>query len=104
MSEAQQIRAQLEHLIGQLSGPLPAAEQAAGWTVQSRSTFLDYFRHLHRLLVERHAVPPSEQPRSIARDMDYWGITGGRLLEEAVEISQALARLGSPGSHGEKRS
>ncbi len=103
MSDRQQIRTQLEHLLAQLSGPLPAAEQASGWTEQSRAAFLAYFRRLHRLLVEQHAVPPSEQPRSLARDLDYWGITGGRLLEEAVRISQALARLGSPGPDDAER-
>ena len=90
--QPRQIIARLDHLIAQLEGTLPAEEHAAGWTEQSRMAFLAFFERLRQSL-EAGASAPRRPSPSIAREMDHWGITGGRLLEEAAEISLALRRL-----------
>lgn len=92
--ERRRIVAQLDRLIAQLERPLPAAERAAGWTEQSRTAFLAAFERLRQALVAGTVPPP--HPPSIAREMDHWGITGGRLLEKAARLSLALRRLSDP--------
>ena len=94
LDERRRIVEQLERLIAQLEGPLPAAERRAGWTEQSRTAFLAAFEQLRQKL-ESGTLPPSHPP-SIAREMDHWGITGGRLLEQAARLSLALRRLSDP--------
>ncbi len=90
--ERQQVLDQLDRLIAQLAGPLPPAERAAGWTDASRVAFLAAFARLREVLA---AEPPQPLPRaaSLTREMDHWGISGGRLLEEAAALSLALRRL-----------
>jgi hypothetical protein len=95
--ERRRIVLQLQRLIAQLEGPLPAAERAAGWTEQSQKAFLAAFERLRGEL-EAGTIPPPHAP-SIAREMDHWGITGGRLLEETARLSLALRRLNDPDDH-----
>jgi hypothetical protein len=91
LDERRRIVAQLERLIARLKDPLPAAERAAGWTEQSRMAFLAAFERLRQEL-EAGTVLPARPP-SFGREMDHWGITGGRLLEDAAKLSLALRRL-----------
>ena len=65
----------------------PVTESMGAHTV-SRDEYLDRLRRA----LEASTVPPPHPP-SIAREMDHWGITGGRLLEEAARLSLALRRL-----------
>jgi hypothetical protein len=95
--ERRRIVLQLQRLIAQLEGPLPVVERAAGWTEQSQKAFLAAFERLPGEL-EAGAIPPPRPP-SIAREMDHWGITGGRLLEETARLSLALRRLNDPDDH-----
>jgi hypothetical protein len=76
----------IDQMIQVLSAPLTAKEIADGWTEKSKAAMLEFFEKLRDSIRSGDKLPPL----SISRGMDFWGITGGDLLEEGAVISNEL--------------
>ena len=82
----------VDEMIDSLSRPLAKEDTDVGWSDESRQAILNLFKRL-RLDLEKAGIPDSTEYLTVARGLDHWGITDGRLLMEAVGISGALRAL-----------
>ena len=82
------ISREIEEIIAELSLPVTAAEDAAGWTPQSKEAALKYFFGMRTSLVSGTAIPPL----GVARALDHWGVVGGELLEKIAKLTNKLRR------------
>lgn len=76
----------IENIIAQLSAPLTQEEAAAGWTEKSKKGVLPFFEELRGDVADGRPIAYI----GIARSLDTWGVDGGGLYNEIIEIAAAL--------------
>ena len=74
----------IKEICDKLSKPLPLEEQAEGWTEMRQKHFLNIFQQLE---TDLHSGIPY---LAMGKNLDYFGIDGGQLLEDACGISISL--------------
>jgi hypothetical protein len=84
-----QIGVQLNELVEAISRPFSAAAASDGWSEASWAKWQLAFRRLRDSFVSGQSLPEA----SISRAMDFDGVTGGVLLEQAATLSNSLRHL-----------
>ncbi len=85
---------EIDSMIQALSSPLPTSEIKEGWTPESQAAMLQFFQDLKAKILKEETLPYL----SISRGMDFWGITGGKLIDKAAFISVELNKIYHPTS------
>jgi len=81
----------VDKLIDMLSGDLPAAEHAHGWTDEDRLYFLDCFLKLRGQINGGSSTSPYDLKHiNISRMMDDRGISEGEFLHQAARLSNMV--------------
>lgn len=86
MKTKAQLLAQLDRLLEALNAPLNAQAVSDGWTPQTQQAFQALVKQLHDTL-EADLVLPDV---NLSRGLDFAGVSGGQLAEQAAKISNDL--------------
>lgn len=76
----------IESIIAQLSSPLTHEEAASGWTERSKKGILPFFAKLRDDVASGLPIAYI----GIARSLDTWGVDGGHLYNEIIEVAAEL--------------
>ena len=84
-------------MIERLQQPIPESELEFGWDEEGRIRWLGFFEKMHDQLVEDTLWdnPKLELYFDLVRLMDYFGIFGGKILNEAAIIAQEMQKATS---------
>ena len=85
-----QLLEQLDRLTVAVSAPLDAQALANGWTPKVQQHLLAQLQELRDRLVAGEPLPDV----SLSRGLDFAGVTGGDLIEQAAALSNALREHG----------
>src|SRR5262245_17046176 len=93
MSDRASLSRRIDRLLQRLSSGLTPSDAANGWSEQSRAAMIEVLEKLRDRLAAPQALSNEEKQLNLPRGMDFWGITGGDLLEEGAEISCELNEM-----------
>lgn len=74
------------NIIARLRAPVTPEEAAAGWTEKSKGGILPFFEGLLSDLKNSKQIPYI----GIVRSLDAWGVDGGRLYDEIINVAAHL--------------
>ena len=90
MKNQKQLLEELDQFLTSLSAPLSAQSLLDGWSPETQQSFLKLVRQLRATLGADLVLPRV----SLARGLDFAGVTGGELAGEAAELSNDLDDYG----------
>lgn len=73
-------------VISQLRSPLSAEEAGAGWRQEKKEGYIPYFEEALTSVQEGSPV----QYSALARSLDAYGISGGSLYREMMDVANQL--------------
>lgn len=73
-------------VISQLRSPLSAEEANAGWTQETKEGYIPYFEEALVSVQQGTSV----QYSALARSLDAYGISGGSLYREMMDVANQL--------------
>lgn len=76
----------IDGIIARLSSPLTHEESASGWTERSKKAILSFFEDLRDDVAGGRPIAYI----GIARSLDTWGVDGGNLYNEIIEVAAKL--------------
>ena len=95
MSDRATIIDRLDRMIARLSKPLLPSDIQDGWSEEARKAILEVLEELRARLLDGEPLTEQEKELNIPRGMDTWGVTGGDLLDEGVQVFKQLRELKS---------
>lgn len=85
----------IKAMIDRLNSPLLERDRHEGWTDDSRNSMRKFFIQMEVDLRSDRPLKEFPQYLSITRALDFWGVSGGDLLEESSRISFIYRNLAS---------
>ena len=93
MVTREEVITNVECMIERLSESLSEDEIKNGWNEKIRVIWLNFFRNMKKDLANGIRISKKPEYTLVFRGMDSHGIIDGKLLEEAINISEQIGEL-----------
>jgi hypothetical protein len=87
---AENLLARIDVMVAELSKPVSAGDRRDGWTDASRDVMHAFFQQMRADVVAGRDVSKVPHYVGVVRGLDHWGISGGRLFEEAAALGRMV--------------
>ena len=84
----------IQRFLNELSKPFSEEDLRGGWTEGTRQRRMEFFKKMESDLKDKHInLSKKTEYITLIRGLDFWGITSGRLFENALDMSSKIEEL-----------